>query len=224
LPEAAAGHLLLGKVLEAQGDREGAAAAFTRAQSIDPERPEVLAEVAAFYLRGDDLEEAENRFLAILESAPDFEPALLRTAMIAERQKRFDVAAQRYQRLLSAHPDNLVGLNNLAWLLAENLGKPEEAIARAEAANTLQPQQWWILDTWSWALAKAGRDEEALRRLEEAQKLHPDAAVLYYHQGAILADQGDAVGAVVALNRALKISSEFPEAPAARSLLEKLKQ
>jgi len=224
LPEAATGHLLLAKVLEAQGDRAGATAAYTRAQSLDPERPEVLAEVAAFYLKTDDLEEAEKRFLAILEIAPDFEPALLRTAMIAERQKRFDVAAQRYERLLTAHPDHLVGLNNLAWVLAEDLGKPTEAIARAEAANALRPQQWWILDTWSWALAKAGRDEEALRRLDEAQKLRPDAAVLYYHQGAILADHGDAVGAVVALNRALKISSEFPEAPAARSLLETLKQ
>jgi tetratricopeptide (TPR) repeat protein len=224
LPEVASSHLLLGKVLEAQGDRKGAAVAFTRGQSLDPERPEVLAEVAAFYLRADDLAEAETRFLAIVERAPDFEPALLRSAMIAERQKRFDVAAQRYKRLLAAHPDHVVGLNNVAWVLAEELGKPEEAVSRAEAANELRPQQWWILDTLSWALAKAGRQEEALRRLDEAQKLRPDAAVLYYHQGAILADHGDTVGAVVALNRALKISSEFPEAPAARSLLEKLKQ
>ncbi|HEX9593779.1 MAG TPA: tetratricopeptide repeat protein, partial [bacterium] len=101
---------------------------------------------------------------------------------------------------------------------------PQDAITRAEAANGLRPGQWWILDTWSWALAKAGRYEEALRRLDEAQQLRPDVPVLSYHRGVILSDQGDAVGAVVALNRALKTSSEFPEAPAARALLEKLTQ
>jgi putative PEP-CTERM system TPR-repeat lipoprotein len=223
LPDNAASYLLLGRVLETQGDHDGAASAYAKGQALQPKDPQVLAEVANFYLRGHHLDDAEAAFLRILDIDPKFEPALLRTAMIAERQQRYDLAAERYNRLLAAYPKNLVGLNNLSWLLSEELGRPEDAIARAEAANDLRPGQWWILDTWSWALAKAGRYEEALRRLDEAQQLRPDVPVLDYHRGVILSDQGDAVGAVVALNRALKTSSEFAEAPAARALLDKLK-
>ena len=223
LPNQAPTQLLLGRILEAQGDREGATAAFAKAQALQPKDPKVLEDIAAFYVRGNHLDEAEAIFQQILDIDAKYEPALLRTAMIAERQQRYDVAAKRYERLLAAYPDHLVGLNNLSWGLSEDLGRPQEAVTRAEAANRLKPGQWWILDTWSWALAKAGRYDEALRRLDEAQQLRPDVPVLSYHRGVILSEQGDAVGAVVALNRALKTSSDFAEASAARALLDKLK-
>ena len=55
----------------------------------------------------------------------------------------------------------------MAFLLADNLGRAEEAIPHAEKAVSLAPRSWANLDTLGWVHALAGnleRAEKFLRR------------------------------------------------------------
>jgi len=223
-PKEAVGHLLLGRALEMEGDREGARRAFERARELAAGTPSVLTEIAEYYLRAGDTAAAERLYEAVLQKDPRHAGALLRLAMVAEHQGRYEEAARRYRRLLKVRPEEVVGLNNLAWILADELGAPEEAVTRAAEANRLKPNQWWLLDTWAWALGKAGKVDPALRKIEQALAQRPDNPTLHYHRAVLLEARGDRVGAVVAAKRALEITPEFPEAKETHALLARLQR
>ncbi len=84
-------------------------------------------------------------------------------------------AIREYRRVLVSDPDNIVALNNLAWLLGA--GGPAtlgEALSLAQRALTLAPEAPAVLDTTGWLLHRAGRWNEALPLLERAVARRPD--------------------------------------------------
>ena len=217
-------HLLLGRSLEVAGDKVAAESAFERARSLAPAAPAVLTEIAEYRLRCGESAAAEALYEQVLKGEPRHAAALLRLAMIAEHDGHYDEAARRYRRLLVAQPEDVVGLNNLAWILADKLDAAGEAVTHAQEANRLKPDQWWLLDTWAWALGKAGEAEQGLRRVDQALAQRPDSPTLHYHRAVLLDARGDRVGAVVEAKRALEITSEFPEVEAVRTLLARLQR
>jgi len=223
-PKDPGAHLLLGRSLEATGEKAAAESAFGRAHDLAAGEPAVLTEIAEYRLRGGDPAAAEALYREVLKQDPRHAGALLRLAMIAEHEAQYEEAARRYKRLLVAHPEAVIGLNNLAWILADKLGKADEAVARAAEANRLKPDQWWLLDTWAWALGKAGDPDQGLRRLTVALAQRPDNPTLHYHRAVLLSARGDRVGAVVEAKRALEITPEFPDAEATRTLLARLQR
>ncbi len=223
-PDDPVAYLILGRSLEVAGEAKEAERAFVRAHGLAAGAPAVLTEIAEYRLRRGDSAVAEALYREVLKREPRHAGALLRLAMIAEHEGRYDEAARRYKRLLTVHPKDVVGLNNLAWILADKLGHADEAVARAAEANRLQPDQWWLLDTWAWALGKAGDPDQALRRLSVALAERPDNPTLHYHRAVLLSARGDRVGAVVEAKRALEITSEFPEAKQTRTLLARLQR
>jgi Tfp pilus assembly protein PilF len=83
-------------------------------------------------------------------------------------------AIREYRRVLAHDADNVVALNNLAWLLAETgSGTLDEAVALAERALALAPSAPAVLDTAGWLLHRAGRAAEALPLLERAVDRRP---------------------------------------------------
>ncbi len=89
---------------------------------------------------------------------------------------RTDQAVAAYRKVVEVAPNNVGALNNLAYLLAETMSKPLEALPFAERAKDLAPTDSQVLDTVGWVQYKAGRRDEAfltLRRSVEIEK-HPD--------------------------------------------------
>lgn len=70
------------------------------------------------------------------------------------------VALQQFQRVASLQPDNAVVLNNLAWVKGQ-LGR-DGALADAERANVLTPNQPAFMDTWAMLLSDANHHEKAI--------------------------------------------------------------
>jgi putative PEP-CTERM system TPR-repeat lipoprotein len=99
---------------------------------------------------------------------------------LAERalaDKRYTDARRYYQELVTLVPDNGLLMNNLAWVAF--LAKDEQALALAEKANTLAPDNPAILDTLGTIQLDRGQNKEGLANIERAFKLAPNQSALH---------------------------------------------
>jgi len=78
-------------------------------------------------------------------------------------------AEELYRTAIAQDPQYGQAYNNLAWLLAENRDRPEEAVRLARQAVLLAPANPRYLDTLGFALAQAGQEKEAADVLERAR-------------------------------------------------------
>lgn len=129
-------------------------------------------------------------------------------------------AADHYSRVLDYSKDNLMALNNLAWVLMES--QPKEALKYAHRAEDLAPDSPAIVDTVAVALFNNKDVESALRKSERALSLDPEAAALRYHNALIVAETGDKSTAADTLTSLLQDHANFPERGDAERLLDKL--
>ncbi len=87
----------------------------------------------------------------------------------------YNSAAVIYDELSKLAPKDYIALNNLAFLLGENLQQPERAIEVARKALELAPADGTIrsnvLDTLGWVQFKAGKLDEAQLSLTESVRL-----------------------------------------------------
>jgi tetratricopeptide (TPR) repeat protein len=101
--------------------------------------------------------------------------------------QEYEDSAEAYRRGLQEAPGDVPALNNLAYVYAEQLGKPDQALPYARRAARLMPDNARILDTYGWTLAQAGQYTEAIEPMSRAVELAPDEAkaLLLYHQGFV---------------------------------------
>src|SRR5206468_2234800 len=97
--------------------------------------------------------------------------------------RQYETCVGNYRKVLELIPDDVNALNNLAFALAENLGRAAEGLPYAEKAVQLQPAQPAFLDTKGWCQARAGKYEDAKRTLTEAISRQPDFLEARYHLG-----------------------------------------
>lgn len=93
-------------------------------------------------------------------------------------------AAAIYDQMLALRPNDLVTLNDLAYLLADSLAEPERALLLAHRAAAQAPGNARVLDTLGWAKYHAGELEAAQRALERALELEP-LAEAHLHLGLV---------------------------------------
>jgi Flp pilus assembly protein TadD len=83
-------------------------------------------------------------------------------------------SAYEFRAILAIAPDNLDALNSLAWIEAAHpsakLRNGKEAVAFAEKAATIKPEDAPTLDTLAAAYAEAGRFKEAVDTANKAKK------------------------------------------------------
>lgn len=92
----------------------------------------------------------------------------------------FSKAAELYRQALDIDGDNNVALNNLAFIMAEKLNRPADAIRYAQRAAELSPDLPDVLDTLGWCLALNGEYQAAVGVLSRIPS-HKRAAPFAYH-------------------------------------------
>lgn len=109
-------------------------------------------------------------------------------------QGRHEDAIRAFNDALQGAGDDPRALNNLAWTLAVNLGRPTEALSRIEQAIRRGGPQPGYLDTRGVVYTRLGKLPEAIRDLEEATHVpspkatHLAHLALAYHQAGRLDD------------------------------------
>jgi tetratricopeptide (TPR) repeat protein len=157
-----------------------------------------------------------------LDACPPDEPRLKMDLLVemASYQltaRQFRGAVEAYQALLEHDPNHRDALNNLAFLLAEELNEPARAVTYALRALEIDPSNANILDTVGRSYFLAGDLENARtylqRSIDERRTL--EASV---HMAELLVKVGDFAGA----QRQVAEARRFKHDEATRDKLERL--
>ena len=158
----------------------------------------------------------------ILEDDPNNTEAHLTLGTAYLLKKRYDDAAEHYEAVLMREPSNYTAANNLAYILAEHLGRSEEAERIILPALERFPDSALIQDTYGWILYKIERFDEAREALQQSLKLEPDQPIVMFHLAVVCKQLEDATRARKLLRRTLELDPTFEKADDARTLLESL--
>lgn len=166
----------------------------TEAYKANPTATMIEYRTIAAWLGGDDKEALSLIGQAIRTYRADS----IRSGFYALQGDIYEKIGQRaksytsYERSLRLNADNAGVLNNYAYHLSIEGNQLDRALAMAQRANTLSPDNPTYLDTEAWVLFKLGRyvDAQILMRRVFALDSRPSAEVLL-HYGDILYEMGD---------------------------------
>ena len=147
-----------------------------------------------------------------LTNNPDDIPMLLSLGQAYTQLNRINDATGAYRKVHTLMPDNVVALNNLAWLLQKSA--PDEALKHAEQANQLVPGTPSIMDTLGWLLLQQGQASRARELFEEASQKSPGNPQYRYHLAQALGQTGASKRAEQILQELLadqRLKAEHPK-------------
>lgn len=128
-----------------------------------------------------------------VEDAIIAHPELIRLrdslATLREFQGRYDQAERLYRESLKSDPNDLVALNNLAFLLAVHGRSPQESLSLIERALECGGRRAALLDTRAVVRLTRGDHAGAVADLEEALITEPSSP-LYFHLAQALLGRG----------------------------------
>jgi putative PEP-CTERM system TPR-repeat lipoprotein len=218
-PDNPSGFVLEGDTAYARKDYPAALAAYERAHKLAPSGALLVRQLQVFNATQRP-EEGEKRLAAWLVANPQDAGTRALLAESLVRRGQHKAAAEHYLILNKSNPNNLLVLNNLAWSLSES--RDSRALAFAEQALKLKPDNPAVLDTLGWILVQQGQTVRGIKLLQQALSKAPDAAEIQFHLASAFAQSGDPSRAQRELERLLASGVSFPQEQEARTLLKQL--
>jgi Flp pilus assembly protein TadD len=217
-PELALGYVLEGDLLAAAGDHPGAVRLFERAYEQRPAFE--LAARAHQARRAAAMNDVTTPLERWVERTPGDARAWLLLAEAHERAGRAAAALPAYEKVIALEPNNVIALNNAAWIHNEagNARALDYARRAVDGAPTAPP----VLDTYGWLLLARGDVEGAVTELRKAALGAPDAPDIQYHFAAALVRRGESAEARGILEAILDNRREFTSREQAQALLAEL--
>ena len=148
-----------------------AVAHFKKAAEIRPYDNVILKLAEAQRLAGDP-EGGRATLKGWVEMHPDDVRVRAVLGNMDLTEKRYDAAKEQYAAIVEAEPDNVLALNNLAWLLW-NAGDAEGALPYAERAVERAPDNPAVADTAGIVHLRLGNTGRALTLLRKAATRSP---------------------------------------------------
>ncbi|OYZ56397.1 MAG: hypothetical protein B7Y21_11710 [Hydrogenophilales bacterium 16-61-112] len=218
-PKSVAGFLMEGKAQLAAKQPAAAAQAFMQALTIERKNTTFIQWHQAAFLAG-NVSQADNQITQWLKAQPADFPVRAYLAQHYMNSERTPEAIGQYEVILQQMPNNALALNNLAALYQQQ--KDPRARATAEKAYKLSPKDAATQDTLGWILLEQGQSARGLQLIQNAVSVQPNIPTLRYHLAVALAQTGSKTQARAELEKLLAKSPAFPEAAAAKILLNSL--
>ena len=156
---------------------------------------------------------AEDLLRVVLANDPYSLPAMNALAMLLQVTDRPEESAELYRKVHTLQPDNVIVINNLAWLMCEEQGKHQEALGLAQRGLKIAPNYIDLIDTRGVAYYRLGQFEEAVQDFSTCLTLYPKgtpaATATYFHLGRALFELGQKEKAIENLKKALKLNAEI---------------
>ncbi|HFE37513.1 MAG TPA: tetratricopeptide repeat protein, partial [Gammaproteobacteria bacterium] len=140
-------------------------------------------------------------------------------AQFHQNHKNMEKASLHYEQALKISPENLVALNNIAWIYAEQGNK--QGVVYAKKAYDLMPNNPNVADTYGWALIQSGQIDKGVNIIKQASIVAPHILEIKYHLAYGYYKQGKKKQARTDLNRLLK-NADFQLKAEAKALISKL--
>lgn len=143
--------------------------------------------------------------------------------ILAERAGRPDDALNYYRAAVARGVRNPEAYNALAWMMLEHdHGDPREAVGHAERSLLLRPDNPDALDTYGWALFRAGEAAAAVRPLEQALAAKPGIYCIHYHLGMAYLETGRPAEGIAHLRQQITLRPQSAEAVLAAAVLARV--
>ena len=157
---------------------------------IENPNEKILFDVANFYKKAKNYEEAISYYSKIIENLDDNSDIksdiLYRRGGTYERIKNYEKADKDLIDALQITPDDAYILNYLAYSWLERDYKINEAIKMLETAYELESDDPYIIDSIGWAYYLTDDYPRAEKFLKRAVELMPDDPIVNDHYGDIL--------------------------------------
>lgn len=176
-----------------------------------------LARIAASEGRLDD---AVGRLDSIIESSSRNVAAKLLKGTLLDKAGRRQEAIQAYRGVVELRPENVIALNNLAYLLAVEGQDLDQALNFAQQAKEYNPENGLVDDTLGWVFYLRGVYDTAVIHLQSAARRNPDNAAVQFHLAMAQAKAGNLEAGRKAYEAGMQLNANAPEAAQARSVLE----
>ncbi len=204
--------LLRASLLGLDGKIKEAIAQLNELRSENGEDRELLLAIGQVYFQARELEAAAEwtrQAVALSEGKPDSEYGLFLLGSIYERQKKFDLAEEKFKRVLEMNPFNASASNYLGYMLADRGIRLEESVRYIQKALQMEPKNGAYLDSLGWAYFKMSKFNLAEIHLEEAARRVTSDPTIHEHLGYLYFSTGRTKQARDAWKRALET---WPEA------------
>jgi uncharacterized protein (TIGR03790 family) len=214
---------------------------------LERPKPEARVAYAKATVREErgDLATAGEALRVAIAAEPQFTVARLQLAGLEERAKRYDEAIVQYRAVLAYSKNQVIALNNLAYLLAVHKNAAEEALPLAQRAAAIHGNVQnfedvlrlveraatrnvninisTVLDTVAWIQHLLGRPVDAARTMGAAISSAPaDDVELFWHAAVIFSEANDRARAILMLQNALRLNSSLIERPEVKALQQHL--
>ena len=187
-----------------------------------PKSAEPLVLKGSVLLARKDFKQAADAFAGAVARRADLVSAHRGLAQALEAQGQTDRAIESYRKVLSLNENDIVALNNLAWILLETKNRPDEAFTLATKADQLAPRAAEVADTLGWVQYRKGAYTEAEKALSRALERAPNNAQIQYHLGMTYAKLGKRSDAVSSLRRAAQLDPKLAQAAKIADLIKEL--
>jgi tetratricopeptide (TPR) repeat protein len=176
---------------------------------------------------------AEDILQKVLADNPENVEAMSVLGVLMHTDGRFAEAQSLYQRILKIQPDNLVILNNAAWILCEEQGKHQQALELSQQGLKIAPDYVDLIDTRGVAYYRLGEFDKAVQDFKKCIELYPSrapaAAASRFHLARALIKLGQKEEALAILKKAVELNADSAglspkDMAEARQLVEKLSQ
>jgi len=224
-PDHLFGHGLLGEVLALSGHPQEADVQFREASRVNPKWITPWLDWGGLWLAQKRADQAVQVLQAGLKANPDSEELHMLLASAYSTQGQIDSAINAYDGALRLKPRNVLAANNLAVLLVDYKGDPQnlqKAFVLSRDFEKEAPHPLF-LDTLGWVRFKMGQQEDALRLMKDAVAKSPEVPTLNYHLGMAYYQSGKTAEARAYLSKALKSAEAFQGRREAEQILSQVR-
>ncbi len=162
--------------------------AITLLQDILPQKsrtPLFYAAMASLYQSQKKSDKAEGILRQGLDRHPDSTELLYDLGLLYEHKGQHEQAIDLMEKLIIRQPDHADALNFLGYSWANNNINLKQAYSYIRKANTLKPDNAFILDSLGWVLYRMGKLYEANEILQKALLLLPENYLILEHLGDV---------------------------------------
>jgi len=209
---------LLGTALfNGKKDLPGAETALRKAVDLDKNNTDALEKLGKVQIQEGNADRAIALYQQSIKDNPREVRFYVLSGELYESKRDWDHAKQMYQQALTIQPEHALASNNLAYVMLEQGGNVDVAMAMAQTARRRMPDWPNAADTLGWAYYQKGIYQSAISQFQEALRLTekhgaPDDATIHYHLGMAYQKSNQNALARQQLERALKLSPNNADA------------
>jgi tetratricopeptide (TPR) repeat protein len=177
------GRIVFARLLAGRGQSARANDELNEAAKAGPADAAEAARVAAALadeLGGDWVGRTEALLRLSLKAQPESIELLISRAFIEHLRGDYKGELATYEAALAKNPPSYMFLNNMAWTLSEEMGRPDEGLRRIDEAIKRSGRHAHLVDTRGVILLRLRRIDEAIKDLDEAAAILATGPI-YFH-------------------------------------------